>query len=45
MSLKLRISRIDALGREGQQKIRIDLESGFVKNRQQHFVSRAWIGG
>src|ERR1051326_4298541 len=43
MSLKLRISRVDPFRRKREQKIFVDLETGGVENRQEHFVSGAGI--
>ena len=43
--LKLRIARIDALRREREQKIFVELQSLFFEHRQQHFVGRARISG
>ena len=42
--MKLRIARVDALGREGQQEIFVELQAGLFKHRQQNFVGRAGIG-
>src|SRR5690242_8540975 len=43
MRLKLRIARVDTLGREREQKILVQFQTPCFEHRQQHFVSRAGI--